>query len=649
LRRRARVLGAAWLLLAGPAYGLDPQPPAVPEASQPEAAGGPAPSGVARVSEAIADAAPASADPVPGTPAEPALAPVPGPSADPTLAPLPGPSADPALAPVHRLAAAFQVREAQEPLDARVARVRREASRMGMVSAERAAQGVLLAERLGNDAERARAAVRLAPGLPSAWGALAVASPGFAALPALLRAVLELERNLDASVWLRATASRVLAWALVLGGALFLVVAAARGAPAAAHDLSHRVPGRLPPHALAAILVGVGMLPAVLGEGLVGLAAGAFVVALPWAPPSGRAALVFALAAVVAGLHPVTDETGRWIAALDADPVTVAIRNAEVGGLSPAQRERLERLAERDPAAVHALVLWSKRTGRIDEAAAWLAGLDPEAPPHAVLLNDAANVRLAAGDDAAAIELYQLATELERRPEIYFNLAQVHGSRIELGEQERALAAAQALSASTVRELMELRGDGRLAADLTWPTAELRARLASAADGSAVAAELRRSFGAGRLSGSPQAAGAAFLGVALLGMALGRGRIESRACAGCGARRCDRCNPVEGKRCALCGAPPESASPLQRALPRARRLVRRLVPGVAGLAAERPWLGWLAAVSSVAAVSAFALRKGVVADPLAAGLAGQLAFVLAGLLALLVCAVVTAWALRDER
>jgi hypothetical protein len=328
--------------------------------------------------------------------------------------------------------------------------------------------------------------------------------------------------------------------------------------------------------------------------------------------------------------------------------VTVAIRNAEVGGLSPAQRERLERLVERDPAAVHALVVWSKRTGRVDEASAWLARLDPEAPPHAVLLNDAANVRLAAGDDEAAIQLYQLASELERRPEIFFNLAQVHGSRIELVEQETALATAQALSASTVRELSELRGEGRLAVDLTWPTAELRARLASAADGSAVADELRRSFGSGRLAGSPQAVGGAFLAVALLGMALGRGRVESRVCAGCGARRCDRCLPVEARRCALCGAPAESASPLQRVLPRARRIVLRLLPGLAGLSMGRPWLGWLSAVSATAAVAAVALRDGVVTDPLAAGLAGRIAFVLAAALALLVCALVTAWSLRED-
>jgi hypothetical protein len=163
-----------------------------------------------------------------------------------------------------------------------------------------------------------------------------------------------------------------------------------------------------------------------------------------------------------------------------------------------------------------------------------------------------------------------------------------------------------------------------------------------------VAAELRRSFGAGRLSGSPQAVGAAFLAVALLGAALGRGRVETRVCAGCGARRCERCLPLEGRRCALCGAPAESASPLQRVLPRARGIAWRLVPGLAGLSTGRPWLGWLAAVSATAALASVALRDGVVTDPLAAGLAGRIAFVLAAAAALIVCALATALSLREE-
>jgi hypothetical protein len=141
---------------------------------------------------------------------------------------------------------------------------------------------------------------------------------------------------------------------------------------------------------------------------------------------------------------------------------------------------------------------------------------------------------------------------------------------------------------------------------------------------------------------------AAFLAVALLAMVLGRGRVESRVCAGCGARRCERCLPVEGKRCALCGAPAASASPLQRVLPGARRIAWCLVPGLAGLSTGRPWLGWLAAVSATAAAAAVALRDGVVTDPLAAGLAGRIAFVLAAGVALLVCALATALAQREE-
>lgn len=635
LRRPAWVLvGAVWLLVAPVCPTLaEPEPPAA-EAPAPAE---PVSPGLEVEAEGDGGAAPeaASAHADPGPPA-PATAPG---AADPPPAST--------LAPLDRLAAAFASRTPGEPLADRVARVRTQASRMGMVSAEPAAQGLLLAEPLGSEAERARAAALLAPGLPATWGAVARTSSPFAALPAVARGLVELERNLDASVWWRATASRVLAWALVLGGALFLAVAAARVAPAGAHDLSHRLPGRLPPHAWGAILVVVGLLPALLGEGLMGVAAGAFLIALPWTPLRQRTVLVVAVLSALAGVHPVTDETGRWIEALHADPTTVAIRNAETSGLSSGERDRLARLADRDPAALHALVLWSRRSGRVEEAEQWLARIDPDMPLHAVLLNDAANVRLAAGDEPGAIALYEHAAELGPRAEIYFNLAELYGSRIQLSQQEQALQIAQSLSASTVRELAELRGDGRLAVDLPWPARDLRGRLAGVADGRAVADALRAPFGTGWLVTAPLQAAPVLAALALaVLMLLGRGRIESHACGGCGVRRCEACAPVEGKRCALCGAPQAAVSPLRPYGLQMRRAAHRLVPGLAGLAAGHPWIGWISTVSVVAALAAFALRDGVVPDPLVAGLAGRIAFVLGGALALLVWFVFTSRSAR---
>jgi len=555
----------------------------------------------------------------------------------------------PGTAPVERLAHAFEARGPDEPLDDRVERTRAEAARMGMWSAEPAARGLLLADRLGKDAERAHAAVRLAPGLPAAWGAVAVSDPGAGSGPALLRALLEMERNLDASIWWRANAWHVLAWGLVVGSLLFLVASALRLAPSAAHDLGHRLPGRLPPHAIAAVLASLGVLPAALGEGLVGLAVGAFGVAFPWATPRHRAALLAAIAAGVAGVYPVTAETGRWIAARHADPATLAIRDAEVGDLAPAQRERLARLASRDPAAVHALAVWSKRSDRLDEAWRWLELVDDEESASPVLLNDAANVRLAMGDTGGAIRLYEAAVEHEPDAAVLFNLAQVYGSRIELGRQETSLEAAHATSAGTVRELLDLRGNGRLAVDLAWPVGDLRRRLADAADGKAVAAALRTPFGSGRLVAGPWLAPGLLLGMVVVGAAIGRGRQDSRVCGVCHARRCEQCVPRRAIGCSVCGAPGSSPPLLDALVGLGRPVAVRAVPGLAGVAAGKPFVGWTAALAGATAGAAVLLRGGVVPDPLVVGQAGQVAFLGGAALLTLVWAAATWLRLRSLR
>lgn len=567
------------------------------------------------------------------------------------------PAAEPdvgsARTPVGRLTEAFRARSADETLEARVERVRREASAMGMQSAEPAARGLLLAPALGDEAERAAAAVRLAPGLPAAWGALAQSGSGVAALGDLARGIVELERHLEASLWWRATATRVLAWAGVIGGTLFLLLAAARASLRATHDLSHRLAALrvLSPHAAAAALFAAAWLPALLGEGLFGIAAGAFVLALAWSPARERLALVTAFAVVGLAVHPLTDETGRWIAALRADPDSVAIHRAEVADLSGMQRERLALRAAEDPASAHALALWSRRSGDLEGAERWLEAIDPEAADDAVVLNQLANLRLAEGDEEAAISFYEQALRAEPHAEILFNLAQVHGSRIELARQQQNLEAAHAISPATVRELSELRGEGRLAVDLAWPVQDLRGRMGGAADGLPVAEALRASFGAGRLVESGDAALMAFGALTLLALGIRRRTRPGSRCGGCGMRRCDACSAGDAdpalRRCSLCGGlwPAGGAG---RALVRAVAPVTlRALPGAAGLSARRPWLGLAACLGAATALAAVVLRAGVVADPMAAGAAGRAALWLLAGLALCVHAAATALALRE--
>jgi len=524
--------------------------------------------------------------------------------------------------PAARLSQAFVARAPGESLEARVARARREASRMGLWSAEAVGAGALLGTSDAPAEARARAAVRLAPGWPAGWGALAAARGGPEALAAWLRGTRELERHLVASVWWRATALHVLAWSLVAGGILFLVVSALVRAPVAMVDLARRLPGDLPTHALAAGLAAVVALPVAAGEGLLGLAAGALLAALPWAERGHRRTLALAALAVWTGIHPATDAAGRWLAALGADPVALAVADAETGRLTAEGRERLARHASsEDPAAAHALVLWSKRAGRLDEAQDWLAKLEVEASQDPILLNDAANVHLAAGDVTAAIDLYQRAAAAAPRAEIHFNLAQVHGSRIELAAQERALGVAQSLDPARVGELSELRGAGHLAVDLAWPVADLRGRmLRAASDGLAVAAALRRDFAVGPL-GRDARHGAGLLAAALL-LAAGIGRGRDRS----------------GGRAAA--VTPAWLAP-------ALRTARLVVPGAAGVAQGRPVLGLLACLAAAAALASWQWRGGVAVDPAAAGAAGRAAFTLAGLVALAGWAGATAASRRE--
>ncbi len=545
--------------------------------------------------------------------------------------------------PVTRLSDAFRAASPEEGLDVRVERVRREASAMGMRSAEPAARGLLLATDLGSEAERARAATRLAPGLPAAWGALARSSGSVTGLGHLARGVFELERNLVASLWWRATATRVVAWALVGGGILFLLLCAVRATSRARHDLSHRFGGLGPGLAqalVAALLVAI-LMPAWTGEGLAGLAVGAFAWAFLWAPGRERVPLLAAIAGVGLAIYPLTAETGRWIAALHADPDTLSVRSAHVGDLSTAERERLAARAPNDPAAAYALAQWSRRSGDLDGAERWLAAIGEPASESSVVLNQVANLRLARGDGEGAIASYRDAYAARRRAEIQFNLAQVHGSRIELAEQQAALEAAHSISGSTVRELAELRGDGRLAVDLAWPVSDLRRRLGAAAEGGPVAAALRDPFGRGRLTGSTDPALAAFGAVAVLGLALGRGRRAGQPCGACGERRCEDCDLGAGdadeRRCSLCGGPWANA-PLRALRSLTARFADRCVPGAAGLSAGRPWLALVSCLTASFAAAAIALRNGVVADPFAVGLVGPFAFASLATLALFVYA-----------
>jgi len=548
---------------------------------------------------------------------------------------------------------------ADRPLAERVEATRTAALELGLRNVEPAARALLASppEDVG-ELEAARAAARLAPDLPAAQmrlaQALAADGQGMGALQASLAAGRALYDNLEASLWLYASASWTAASTLVWGSLGFLLLAGVATGRTAAHDLGDRISERMPGFSRVALLCALGLAPAVAGEGALGVALGALAVVVYGGGRGLAAVALLAALGLGLGLHPLARETGRALGAYDADPVALAAHAAQHGVASPMDLSRLARAADRDPLAARALAMGIKRQGHLEEADAryrTLLATDAEDP---VLLNNAANVRLALGDTEGAIELYRRAAERLDSAVIWFNLSQAWGVALQVVELDAALARAQALDAGLIEDFSEVQERAvHFVADLPVPAAHVRERVLERSDGGAIAGELRRALAPGWAGSRPAATAVALAGALALGLGL---RVLARAsgrCERCGALVCPRCHPAGAGR-ALCESchtlihPPKGTDRALRAaraeeLRRREEQMRRLglvaalaIPGAAGLWAGRPLLAW-AGCTAAAALVAFARAAGGWApDPLAVGAAGPVAFgalaALAGLL-----------------
>jgi hypothetical protein len=401
---------------------------------------------------------------------------------------------------------------------------------------------------------------------------------------------------------------------------------------------------------------------------MAGLALGFFGLAFAKSERRGRRAQLAAAVALGAALFPLLDHAGGALAGLSSDRVALAAFAVEREAVTPGELVRLERAADTDPLASRALAVRARRLHELAEADARYAQLLEGGAADPILVNNAANVRLTLGDSRAAIALYEQATARVEDATLLFNLSHAHGAAIHPDLQDATLAHAQALDADLVGELTDLLGSAQrgLVLDLPIPVSLLRARLAGGPSGAAVADELRESLAPGRLGRSPLAFGAAFAAAALLGALATRGARPSGWCSRCGARRCPRCDDAQAdtdlcESCTRLAHRPETTDPAlrierlnelrarQRWRERIGVAVGALVPGAAGLWANRPLLGLVGAIAGCGAVvTGIGLRDGV-PDPLAAGLVGAAAFALvtAGLVATHV--VTAAWALRGRR
>jgi hypothetical protein len=560
-------------------------------------------------------------------------------------------------------------REPAGSLAERVARTRRASLEAGVWSLDPAARVLLRSP--GSSVERAEAAARLAPDLPAARMALAHAlwrrgDAPLAALREALAAIAAFARHVEAALWLAGSGLAVLAAGLAVGGLVCIVGAAALAAPHAAHDLGDALGGAPPAFARVALVAALVCLPALPGEGLLGLGVGALALAALYAGARERVALAGAAAAVWLGAFPLAALAGRSLEALERDPVARAALAVDHGGATAADLAVLRDAAAGGPRASdrlaeRALARLARRSGRLAEADALYRGLllDPHAD--AALANDAANVRLRLGEVDAALDLYERALGAELAPAVLFNLSQANARTFEVETMTRALERAQALDGELVAELAAAQGAAEakdFVVDLPTPARVLWQRLARAGDGRAFAVEARAPLAPGRLGRDP---GLALAGVAAplaLGSLLGGGLRRSRSCSRCGRRTCPRCDgAAEGAGvCDACHRlffhPDQTQRELRvvrvaaleqrrRRLDRAALVAAFAVPGAVGFVALRPVRGLFACLLFAIAAAGFASARGVVPDPGVAGAAGPAALVsLAAAAALAYAAVV---------
>ncbi len=538
-------------------------------------------------------------------------------------------------------------------LDERVSRTRRASLERGVWNLDAAARALMTAA--GHPLERARAAVRLAPDLPAGHMELAQALwlHGDSPLGALRTAVGSLAaaaRHLEASLWLGGSLLFVLAVALVLGGLVCIAVTSIFSVRHAAHDLGDVVPGSMPAFARMAFLATLMLLLPVLGEGILGLALALMAVGLCYASRSQRKILAAAGLAVLLGAYPVARLAGATLAALHGDPVAEAAYSASHGVVVRVDIARLEAAPEDDLLAAQARARLARRAGNLGQADAMYQAILRETPDDPVVLNNAANVRLHLGHMESALELYRRALEVEESPAVLFNLSQAYGRAFEIDQVTRSLGRAQALDSELVTELTRLQGaepEG-FVVDLPLPIAVVRARVFDPERGDRLAAALRSHLAPGLLGSSAGLAFGAWAAVVGAALLVSRNLRPSRSCRRCGRLVCPRCHSQfgAGEICEACNRlfyqPEHTDRELRLARVNALRerearldklawLASLLLPGVAGVLANRPLRGLLGSFFFALALAAVVWRRGVVPDPLVAGAAAP--FALLGLAA----------------
>jgi tetratricopeptide (TPR) repeat protein len=512
---------------------------------------------------------------------------------------------------------------APDELAQRAGRLQRAGLTAGIGSLDAPARALLLETSLGDPLERAQLAVELAPALPAAHAALAAAHwerwDVLGAWSAMRAAAEAAAQHLEARLWLEVVVSDALFFACFGGALAFLVLTAIAAFPRFARAL--RRLRELPGPSAGALAAALVLAPVALGEGVAGLGLGLLALALVNGSAWRRLWVFSAGVLLVVALFPLLDRRAQSHAALVLDPIALAAWSTEQGTPGPVELARVSRAAESDPLAARAIALRLARQGELAEAERRFVQL-MERDPSADLIANAAAVRLLQGDTDAAITLYERAAKGSESAVIRFNLAQAYGRAIRLDVQDLALLEAQSLDPDVLSKLNHRYNgqDGALVAYLPLPVEPVLARLSDSEATAWLARAFRRSLAPG-VAGESRGDAVVALWIAaatglLLGAALRRlAGPEEELYLGIARLLQTRSGGDASERMAQL----QELRRRQRRVERAASAAAWLVPGAAGLVANRPFLAWLSVALVAAAGALFVHREGAVPDPLALG------------------------------
>ena len=506
---------------------------------------------------------------------------------------------------------------------------------------EAPARALILDDSMKQGLGRLTRASELSPELPLVHFALAreLGRQGEyrAAFQAGLRGVTALPDHVEGRLWWMGSIGLLLAWMMIGTALVFVVLVGLSFFRHASHDLGDFFSPQMPTFARVALLSACLLTPLALGEGLLGLSCGFFVIGVLYGRSIHRTTLALAIVILATGTFVVTGWAGRAADALEADAVASSSLALVRGRATPAQLAILEYAADsnRDGLAFRSLAIQAGRQGdqaRLKRSLESLLEIEKSDPMALILLG---NLAFQSGDTAEALRFYNQASFRGNSFELFFNRAQAHAKAFQIQEFEDAMAKAQALDAGRAAQLTGL-GQPELVLDPGFPMGALRERLWLASDGSSWVRFASSRVAPGFLGQSPINVLGIFSLLWLVSWVL-QGRYEhSGHCKRCGTTICERCDTSLWSKevcdsCHFLFSRPRSADPqlrnqrIQTLGTREKRVGRYLtllslcVPGFAGLRIRRPDLALISVFLFAGALLFWVFRDGPFPEPWVTG------------------------------